>query len=905
MPSCLVPGCTFSWRTRGAETILHVFPRKWDVLQIWLEKIFVANEMMEDLMTKIYSSRKGAYRICSSHFTENDYELRGPNKVLKKSAVPSMNLKPPVELHVDHPYTKRGRPDEEPQPAPSVSCPEQPEPSEVSSQTPEPSVCPSQDAEQDQSLLSMSLTDPEEVIAASDGESLNIEFMSVEEYQMEQMVESCSEFAESDTANLEPVTQKQKRKYTPRVRRTVGMVTKHCPSLVHKSTQYDKFAGKKSKIVQVERRRPHMSIGVQCNLASLPTLSKFEGKGEIAEAGEEEKKYINFVLQSTFLPDLPSDTKPVDEFISSPTQRQRSTLPFLPTINRPSAGNSSTLSQSVSEPKSVPSAKQRRCDESRRPSEEHSSSLNQSVSERKSVPLAKRSRDESRRASAKDAQKVHQELPEDEVFRDPEDPDMSFIPVQDSAEPITYAHEKKYLVFGSCLDELLWNCRCKASSACPGKVRKIKKYVVGSALVVTGVCSKDHKFRMWASQPFAGRMPIGNLLLSGAILCSGSHFQKMRDFFSLLCMPDISQATHHKNQEKYVFPTIEHHWKSHRGGVLKSLGLKPVALAGDGQCNPPGMSKKSCSYVFMDIDTQKILDFQVEQLLPEDPPDALETNAFRIALDRLLNGKLKVKVIATDRHAGIRKVLRSRYRNIQHKYDLWHLARSVESKLQAASKEANCAQLSAWVVPAKNHLLWSASTCHQDAHLLKEKWLSIACHAANIHQWQSASQYHSCHHSTVWPEESGNYAWLQTGSAAHFKLKEIVQDRRLLEDLEQLPHFCHTGGLEVFQSLAHKYRSKRHHLSIDDVVAQLQLAIMDHNHNISRMQAVVKRLYAYSDIGGVLHYRESYCNGKQWTVSKIYEPTNRLFLFDVLSDSVACASGEKSFPWQSRRKDTQ
>ncbi|XP_072279210.1 uncharacterized protein [Pyxicephalus adspersus] len=873
MPSCLVPGCTFSWRTRQAETMLHVFPRKWDILQIWLEKIFVADEQMEDLMTKIHSSRKGAYRICSSHFTENDYETRGPNKVLKKNAVPSMNLKPPVELHVDHPYTKRARLDEGMQPVPSASCLQQSESSESPSQQAVPSVSSLQDSEQhpDPSLLSISLTDPEDIATASDSESQNIEYMSVEEYQMEQMVESLSEFVESSTATPEPVTQRQKRKYTPRVRRAVGMVTKHCPTYVHKSTQYDKFAGKKSKIVQAERRKPHMSIGVQCNLANLPSLSRFEGKVGISGA-DNDQKYINFVLQSTFLPDLPSDTRTTEEIITKSiprpsTQYQPPNL-FVPSKSRMPGNNSLSLNKSITEPKSVTISKQ------------HKKNFR----------------------SSKDSQKV---LTEDEIYTDPEDPDVSFIPVQDSAEAISYTREKKYLVFSSCLDELLWNCKCKASSTCTGKIQKIKKYLVGSALVVTGVCSKDHKFRMWASQPFVGHMPMGNLFLSGAIVCSGSYFQKMKDFFSLLCMPDISQSTHEKNQQKYIYPTIEHHWENDRNRVLKSLGNKPVALAGDGQCDPSGFNKMSCSYIFMEMDTQKIVDFQVEQLQQGDSPDMLEPNTFRTALDRLLNTKLKVKVIASARNAGIRRILRSDYRNILHKYDLWHLAKSIESKLQAASKEANCAQLSAWVVPAKNHLLWSASTCRQDPQLLKEKWISIACHAANIHQWYSASQYHSCHHSSIRSEEVDTYDWLQAGSAAHHRLKEIVQDKRLLGDLEQLPHYFHTGGLEIFHSLAHKYRSKRHYLPIDDMVAQSQLAILDHNHNISRMQAVVKRLYVYSDIDGVLHYRQSYSNSKkQWTLSKIYDPANRLFLFDIMSDTVALASGEKNFAWQSRRKDT-
>ena len=38
----------------------------------------------------------------------------------------------------------------------------------------------------------------------------------------------------------------------------------------------------------------------------------------------------------------------------------------------------------------------------------------------------------------------------------------------------------------------------------------------------------------------------------------------------------------------------------------------------------------------------------------------------------------------------------------------------------------------------------------------------------------------------------------------------------------------------------HKYVPKREHFSYNEIVAQTQLAIPDHNHNVDRGQAIVK-----------------------------------------------------------------
>ena len=82
--------------------------------------------------------------------------------------------------------------------------------------------------------------------------------------------------------------------------------------------------------------------------------------------------------------------------------------------------------------------------------------------------------------------------------------------------------------------------------------------------------------------------------------------------------------------------------------------------------------------------------------------------------------------------------------------------------------------------------------------------------------------------------------WLKLGTAAQVALEEVVYNKKLLKDLKLVTEFHHTGNLEVYHSMMLKYCPKRHHFGNDGMVARIQLAALDNNHNCSRKQAVVK-----------------------------------------------------------------
>ena len=72
------------------------------------------------------------------------------------------------------------------------------------------------------------------------------------------------------------------------------------------------------------------------------------------------------------------------------------------------------------------------------------------------------------------------------------------------------------VVFESSLDELLKKC---VQCGCEGF---ITRKTIGPCLIVTTSCVKCDFIRTWTSQPMAGTMPYGNLILCAAIMFSGS-----------------------------------------------------------------------------------------------------------------------------------------------------------------------------------------------------------------------------------------------------------------------------------------------------------------------------------------------------------------------------------------------
>ena len=101
-------------------------------------------------------------------------------------------------------------------------------------------------------------------------------------------------------------------------------------------------------------------------------------------------------------------------------------------------------------------------------------------------------------------------------------------------------------------------------------------------------------------------------------------------------------------------------------------------------------------------------------------------------------------------------------------------------------------------------------------------------------------------------------------------LEDIVLHPKVLKDIAKLSEFCNTGGLEVYRSMLLKYCPKREHFSYKGMKARSQLAAIDNNENVGRMQSGIER----GANAGEARYRKCYSKKqKQWIVKPILEKT--------------------------------
>ena len=444
---------------------------------------------------------------------------------------------------------------------------------------------------------------------------------------------------------------------------------------------------------------------------------------------------------------------------------------------------------------------------------------------------------------------------------------------EEDSKPVNPQNDVKFVVFKEQLDKLLKKC-----PECGAAIRKKHASTQGTLFLVTLKCINGHAYT-WNRQPMIKGMAAGNLLMSSAILLSGATYTKIASLAEILGLCFFSEKTFCTIQDSYLFPVINEVWEQEQHTVFNDLKGKDLWLSGDGRCDSPGHSAKYGSYIMIDQITDKIVDFQIVQVSEVTSSNAMEREGFKRCMEHIQGKGAKVKVVATDRHVSIKSDMKRNYPDVDHQFDVWHLAKSVTKKLTEKAKKKDCGDLFAWIKSVSNHLWWCADTCNANKELLREKWISIVHHTANIHQWDSADLYHECPHPPIPRDVARTKRWLRPGSPAHEALKEVVFDKNLLKDIEQLTLNCHTGSLEVYHSVQTKYLPKRQHFWYKGMVARSQLAALDHNANTSRNHATVSSRENEEE----LRYRVVFPKrSKEWVAKPIMEKTTRDHLQPML-----------------------
>ncbi|XP_070567634.1 uncharacterized protein [Ptychodera flava] len=392
-----------------------------------------------------------------------------------------------------------------------------------------------------------------------------------------------------------------------------------------------------------------------------------------------------------------------------------------------------------------------------------------------------------------------------------------------------------FLVFKEQLLELFAQC-AKCSGPTNGDIRKR----VGSLIHVHQKCHKCGHVRSWTSQPYLGKMPAGNLLLSGAILFSGCMVTQCLRLFDFMNMSCIGKSTFFRHQKYYLQPTIIKVWNDEQATMINQLSNMDggLILAGDGRSDSPGHCAKYGSYSVIEQRLNKVLDIQLVQS-NEVPNSAwCEHEGLKRTIAFLIESGLEVSTIISDRHRQNAKWIRDELPDTKHYYDVWHVAKGIGKKIDSLGSQKDCSDIKAWKQSIVNHLYWSAvSTPDDRGDLIVAKWCSLVGHVQNVHTNHPDPLFPDCAHGPL-EGENRNKLWIQPNSRAAVKLESLLTSKALLKDISKLSPDHQTSTLEAFHSLLLHFAPKHTSFSNLGMQSRQILAGLHYNENNDRPHAV-------------------------------------------------------------------
>ena len=213
-----------------------------------------------------------------------------------------------------------------------------------------------------------------------------------------------------------------------------------------------------------------------------------------------------------------------------------------------------------------------------------------------------------------------------------------------------YVSVHKFVVFESCLEEVLRFCpECRAA------VVTRKPFTMGSMVGYRLECHSGHT-KIWRSQPTVNRQPVGNLLLTSAILKTGKTYGRLKDIASAVNLQMFSRSSFSRLQRDHVFSVIQEAWeKGEAEYVVESLqSSEPVVLAGDARADTRGRNAKFSSYTYMHADgyhtpgPRKIVDVQLVQVTEVKNANHMEPEGLRRGLKQIIKRhKVPATAVAT------------------------------------------------------------------------------------------------------------------------------------------------------------------------------------------------------------------------------------------------------------------
>ena len=365
---------------------------------------------------------------------------------------------------------------------------------------------------------------------------------------------------------------------------------------------------------------------------------------------------------------------------------------------------------------------------------------------------------------------------------------------------------------------------------------------------------------VWKSSESSDRNMHLNILINTASSLCGIGHTALNSLFETMKMPTMSGNSYHEHEKTWLFPAVYSMFIDMRNRAVESIrGKERLILTGDGQFDSPGHTAKYCVYTVMDHDSGRIIDFLIAQrgVVKEE----LERAACRELLKKLIGKGIDAFSFVTDRHSGIKAMIRDAtdFKNIEHYFDIWHLAKSISKTLGKMTKLKRNASLLPWVKKLLNHFWYCCRNCGGDKRKLIETWLSFLLHISNTHRWTTGTfsklrgtQPHpnftkvfTCAHGKRIRKASNRKGkWLNRSSRTFKDLFAKLTKTQLVEDIQHCSSFLHTGSLENYHSVRLKYLPKRIGFTRATTAIKSMIAIIEVNSNIQCSDAKERKLYA-------------------------------------------------------------
>lgn len=434
--------------------------------------------------------------------------------------------------------------------------------------------------------------------------------------------------------------------------------------------------------------------------------------------------------------------------------------------------------------------------------------------------------------------------------------------------------DNKYIVFETQLMELFQRCRSCGS----GNVG-IQKWTKGTLVTINTECwSCSAKKSTWASQPWYGSTPAGNILLSGATLFAGGSCAKLLKIMDNMKIACFSEPTFYRYQADLLLPAIENQWKIHQNALHTQLVASgtPLTIGGDGRADSPGHTAKYGMYTAIELEVNKIIDIQLVQSNEVKSSYHMELEGLKRMFRTIESKGLTIHKLVTDRHRQLAKHIRETTPNVIHLFDVWHVAKAVRKKVHSLAKVKECEAVGQWEQSINNHVYWVASSTKDDEQEMRvAKWKSLENHLQGKHSGHS-ELFPRCLHGDLGTKRRKKY--LKPSTSASVKLSSIINGTALVKDIRKLSSGKQTSSLECFHSIVNQFAPKMKAYSYFGIISRIHLAGLHYNENSDREQATTST--------GAKRFKVSKLKYKDGiaTVKEVKEDAQYSYVADLMDD---------------------